>query len=858
MATSIQDATVNRTVKLKKKKSRKGLSEPTSTATPAAVEEPPAEVSEETNNALSVEDRKARKRALRAARRGTQPKPEDVSEIVKGKKRKPEAEEGDEDGSQAEKPRKKRRKNRTEFADPRVDEDLPEQARRALEYAFLQMNKPEKWKFNKARQNWLLRNVWNPEMVSDTYFPLVVKYFSLVQGGTRERLTQTCGSYLKEEEEKTEKEDEKKPEPATPAGETTSTPRSILKPTPGPLIAGPLIDASPTEATDTTTGVALSSVPKPSLPPPSMLDDELKVVAMTAFKTLITSQKLKTPTSSMDLLTNVITTKMPSELLPTSPAPKFRLTDLSRFERIIEDLANTWADGFISFSRDEASGGMMIWDLGLHALASRSGARPLLGAGAGADSQSTAQSGGSGGLSGFVSSSRKRKRVIDEDADSAAGDDETLLEDEDVDGASGSPLANLSAEMREVYNILQKSTAKGRLLAEQFRSREENFNPICSHITKDDCAKARRAAYQDQSQNGASSSSPPSGICDRVHFRPLIRPHTDVTLGHCSYLNTCYSEPTYSQSPSIPAYPGSTTVRGPISLPSGLGAGGRGKEKAPCRYLHYEIDWDGGDGDWKAEKRPKKKIHRLNIGLGPTGKITKPLPPQWINCDLRTFDYSTLGKFHVIMADPPWDIHMSLPYGTMNDDEMRKMPIPMLQDEGFLFLWVTGRAMEVGRECMKVWGYTRIDEVVWVKTNQLQRVIRTGRTGHWLNHTKEHMLVGVKTVLDANGNLKFPSWANRALDTDVIVSEVRETSRKPDEVYGLIERLCPGGRKVEIFGRKHNVRPGWLTLGNQLGPDQIFEEDLAARVKAKYPDRPIKPPPSIQAGRAGLPKPPVY
>ena len=36
------------------------------------------------------------------------------------------------------------------------------------------------------------------------------------------------------------------------------------------------------------------------------------------------------------------------------------------------------------------------------------------------------------------------------------------------------------------------------------------------------------------------------------------------------------------------------------------------------------------------------------------------LPPQWINCDLRSFDYSVLGKFHVIMADPPWDIHMSV------------------------------------------------------------------------------------------------------------------------------------------------------------------------------------------------------
>ena len=91
------------------------------------------------------------------------------------------------------------------------------------------------------------------------------------------------------------------------------------------------------------------------------------------------------------------------------------------------------------------------------------------------------------------------------------------------------------------------------------------------------------------------------------------------------------------------------------------------------------------------------------------------LPPQWVNCDLRRFDYSVLGKFHVIMADPPWDIHMSvctqlllslyilitapqLPYGTMTDDEMKAMPIPTLQDEGLLFLWVTGRAMEIGRE----------------------------------------------------------------------------------------------------------------------------------------------------------------
>lgn len=45
----------------------------------------------------------------------------------------------------------------------------------------------------------------------------------------------------------------------------------------------------------------------------------------------------------------------------------------------------------------------------------------------------------------------------------------------------------------------------------------------------------------------------------------------------------------------------------------------------------------------------------------------------------------------MVMADPPWDIHMELPYGTLTDDEMRKLNIPILQDDGFLFLWVTGR-----------------------------------------------------------------------------------------------------------------------------------------------------------------------
>lgn len=44
--------------------------------------------------------------------------------------------------------------------------------------------------------------------------------------------------------------------------------------------------------------------------------------------------------------------------------------------------------------------------------------------------------------------------------------------------------------------------------------------------------------------------------------------------------------------------------------------------------------------------------------------------------------------------------------------------------------------MELGRECLILWGYRRVEELVWIKVNQLHRIIRTGRTGHWLNHSK--------------------------------------------------------------------------------------------------------------------------
>ena len=195
---------------------------------------------------------------------------------------------------------------------------------------------------------------------------------------------------------------------------------------------------------------------------------------------------------------------------------------------------------------------------------------------------------------------------------------------------------------------------------------------------------------------------------------------------------------------------------------------------------------------------------------------------------MRYLDFDVLGKFSVVMADPPWDIHMELPYGTMSDQEMRFLPVGKLQDDGYIFLWVTGRAIELGRECLTNWGYERCDELIWVKTNQLQRLIRTGRTGHWINHGKEHCLIGVK-------GRPSPALFNKGLDCDVLVSEVRDTSHKPDEVYGLIERLAPGQRKIELFARMHNVQPNWMSLGNQLSGVNLNEPQVVKKFQARYP-----------------------
>lgn len=116
----------------------------------------------------------------------------------------------------------------------------------------------------------------------------------------------------------------------------------------------------------------------------------------------------------------------------------------------------------------------------------------------------------------------------------------------------------------------------------------------------------------------------------------------------------------------------------------------------------------------------------------------------------------------------------------------------------------------------------------------------------------QHCLVAVRKSPD--GSYTIPDWYAPGLDTQVLLAEVRETSRKPDELYEMIERLlgfdlAPASqpaakeqpRMAELFGRAHNIREGWFTIGNQLGSeDKVFEPDVVEAWNKRYPDKQIQ------------------
>eukprot|EP00349_Pseudokeronopsis_sp_Brazil_P005210 CAMPEP_0202971208 /NCGR_PEP_ID=MMETSP1396-20130829/24846_1 /ASSEMBLY_ACC=CAM_ASM_000872 /TAXON_ID= /ORGANISM="Pseudokeronopsis sp., Strain Brazil" /LENGTH=177 /DNA_ID=CAMNT_0049700377 /DNA_START=897 /DNA_END=1430 /DNA_ORIENTATION=+ len=163
-------------------------------------------------------------------------------------------------------------------------------------------------------------------------------------------------------------------------------------------------------------------------------------------------------------------------------------------------------------------------------------------------------------------------------------------------------------------------------------------------------------------------------------------------------------------------------------------------------------------------------------------------------------------KFPVILMDAPWDIAMNLKYPTLTDNMIAKIPMNLLQSDGYLFMWVINSHEEAARTMMKKWGYAIKDKFVWVKVTIKGKLVNG--SGYYLRHSEELCLVGVK------GNVKDLSVLHKV--NNVIVSNVRGESVKPDELYNRIEQLVPDGPYLEIFARWHNIRKRWVSIGNQL------------------------------------------
>ncbi|CAG8463927.1 23825_t:CDS:2, partial [Gigaspora rosea] len=180
--------------------------------------------------------------------------------------------------------------------------------------------------------------------------------------------------------------------------------------------------------------------------------------------------------------------------------------------------------------------------------------------------------------------------------------------------------------------------------------------------------------------------------------------------------------------------------------------------------------------------------------------------PEWcvpIKADVLTFEWDVFAKecqFDVILMDPPWQLATHAPTRGLPDICIEELPIPKLQKNGFLFIWVINNKYSKAFDLMRKWGYC--DDITWVK----QTVNRRMAKGHgfYLQHAKETCLMGRKG--------KDPPGCKHSISSDVIFSERRGQSQKPEELYEMIEELVPNGNYLEIFGRKNNLRDYWVTI----------------------------------------------
>src|ERR1700681_783902 len=172
-------------------------------------------------------------------------------------------------------------------------------------------------------------------------------------------------------------------------------------------------------------------------------------------------------------------------------------------------------------------------------------------------------------------------------------------------------------------------------------------------------------------------------------------------------------------------------------------------------------------------------------------------------------------KFKTILADPPWQFqnrtgkvapeHKRLRrYRTMSFDEIRAMPIAEhAADKSHLYLWCPNALLEEGLSVIKSWGFKYKTNIVWYKIRKDGGPDGRG-VGFYFRNVTELVLFGTR------GHMR--TLAPGRSQVNVMATRKREHSRKPEELYGIME-ACSPGPYLELFARFR--REGWDQWGNE-------------------------------------------
>jgi N6-adenosine-specific RNA methylase IME4 len=176
-------------------------------------------------------------------------------------------------------------------------------------------------------------------------------------------------------------------------------------------------------------------------------------------------------------------------------------------------------------------------------------------------------------------------------------------------------------------------------------------------------------------------------------------------------------------------------------------------------------------------------------------------------------------RFSTVLADPPWRFQNSTGkiapehrrlsrYDTLSLDDIKSLPVAdIVTGVAHLYLWVPNALLAEGLSVMAAWGFTYKSNIVWHKVRKDGGSDGRG-VGFYFRNVTELVLFGVR-----GKNARTLAPGRRQVN--YICSRKREHSRKPDELYPVIE-ACSPGPYVELFAR--GTRPKWQAWGNQAHP----------------------------------------